>query len=132
MNARTRFLGCTPLHVGKTTMQLLQRPMEAALESEIGERTRSRDEERANLLLAELGESAAISLGKHDTAVYAAFCVDGNARGTERIDVAIDRPLRDFEPLRKHARRTLPARLQQQQKRNEAIGFHDSIKPRKT
>jgi hypothetical protein len=47
-----------------------------------------------------------------------------NARGAERLEVAMNGPLRNLELLRQFALRDLPAGLEQQQDRHQSIGFH--------
>ncbi len=114
MNARARLLGSALRHVGETAVEFFERALEARVESQIGKRARTRDEERPNLFFGEVGERAPIPIGEHDSAVRAAFRIDGNAGRAERVNIAIDRALRNFEPARQFASRTLAARLQKQ------------------
>ena len=130
MNSRARFIGGALMDVGEAAAQLLERARQAALEPEIRERARAGGEERADLVFAEEGQGAAVALGKRDPAGRAAFRIDRHAGGAQRIDVAVDRALRDLELARPAARAALPPRLQQQQERDEPVGLHGSIKLR--
>ena len=63
-----------------------------------------------------------------DAAAGSTFGIDRHPGRAERFHIAINRSLRDLEAIRQDARRTLPARLEQQQERDEPIRLHGSIK----
>ena len=131
MNSRTRLLRRALRHVGQAAVEFLERPLEAGVEPQIGKRARSGDEKRPDLLFGEMRERATITVGEDDPAVRAALGVNRNARRAERIDVAMDRSFRYFQPVREFAGRALAARLQQQEERDQPIGLHGTIKLRK-
>jgi hypothetical protein len=129
MDARPRFFRGAPLNVGKAAFQLLEGPIQSAIQPEIGQRARAGKEQRANLVVAKVRERTPIAVCERDAAVRAAFGIDRYPGSAEGIDVAIDRALGDFELLGQDASRALPARLEQQQQRNEPIGFHSADSP---
>ncbi len=131
MKSRARFLGGPLLNVGETAAEFFECPMQTALQTEVGQRTRARNEERSDFVFVEVRQRAAVAVGEHDAPVRSALRVNRNAGGAERVNVAIDGSLRDFQLLGENACRTLPARLEQEEKRNEPVGFHGTIKLRK-
>ncbi len=68
MNARARFVRGATMHVGEAAAKLFERSRQPVLQTEIGERARTRDEERAHLVFAEVREGAPVTVGEHDPA----------------------------------------------------------------
>jgi hypothetical protein len=93
-------------------------------QADIAERIVARDEQHTQLVVAEAPERVAIAVGQHDTAVDPALGGDGDAGCRERLNVAVDRPHRHFEPLRQHCGRQLPVMLQLEQHGKQAVEFH--------
>lgn len=129
VNARTRLFGGAALYFGQTAAQLFERAIEAVPQAEIGEGAGPRHEQRANFVFVEVRECPAVPAGQRDAAVAAALGIYRYAGCSECVDVAVDRALRNFERFGQRARRTATPRLQQQQERDEPVGFHDSIQP---
>ncbi|HME81766.1 MAG TPA: hypothetical protein VKF82_06780 [Candidatus Eremiobacteraceae bacterium] len=108
------------LRRGQRAGQLFKRLGQAFAETDVGQRVGGSDEERADLILAELGERAAIAVGQADAAPDAALRVDRDAGCAQGVDVAMDRALRDLEPFSQRRRGERTAGLQEQQKVEEA------------
>ena len=69
-------------------------------------------------------EPRAVAAGEPVAARRAAHRLDRDARGREGLDVAVDRPHRDLEPLRDLRRRELSPRLEQEEERDKPCGPH--------
>ena len=104
----------------KRRQQLEARGRELTAEAELGGRARHPGgEERLGLVARQPGQPRAVAAREPVTARRAAHGLHRHAGGCERLDVAMDRPDRDLEPLRHLGRREQPARLEQEQERDE-------------
>ena len=89
-----------------------------AAESERGGSTgHANEEQRGRLLLGEAGEAGAVAVDQAVSPGAALLGVHRNSGGRERLDVAVDRALRDVELLREFARREPVTRLEQEEDR---------------
>src|SRR5205823_3005315 len=70
------------------------------------------------------GHIGAVALDQTDAAVSSRFRVDRDARRGERLDVAVDRPDGDLEPLGQLARRRALAALKKHQDGEQTVRAH--------
>ena len=82
------------------------------------------EEERLGLVRGEPGQPRPVAVDQLDPAVRTALRVDRDARGAERVDVAVDRALADLELGRQHGGRRPAARLEEQEQLDEPRRAH--------
>ena len=110
---------------GSAASSFEPRGRELAAEAELGRRPgHAGREERLRLVGGQPGEPRAIAAREPVAAGGPAHGVDRDARRGERLHVAVDRPHRDLEPLGDLGRGQLPARLEQEQQRDEPRRAH--------
>ena len=80
--------------------------------------------ERFGLVRGQSGQARPVAAREPVTARGSPYGLDGNARGSERLDVAVDGPDGDLEPLGELGGRQQAARLQQQEQRDEPSRAH--------
>src|SRR6266536_682929 len=77
------------------------------------------DEQRLGLLRREARQLRSVAPRKPVPACGATHCLDGDAGGSQRLDVPVDRPHRYLEMVRELRRGQLPAHLQQEEQGDE-------------
>ena len=110
---------------GQRGEQLQQRRLAGLAQAQVGQDAGRRGEhERPHLRLVQAGQVGAVAVGQEAAAAGAALGVDGHAGGRERVQVAVDRALRDLQPLGQLARGHPTVDLQEQQHRQQPVGAH--------
>jgi hypothetical protein len=110
------------LQLGRQSGEHLQaRVRENASEPELGG---GPDEQRLRLLTGQTRELRAVPAGEPVAPGRAAHRLHRDARIRERLDVALDRPFGDLEPVGELGRGQLPPRLQEEQERDQSTGAH--------
>ena len=128
-----RQLGGGPVRFGQRGHDLAQRRAERLVEAERGVRTLGgQDEQGTGLVGGQPGDVGTEAGQQRDAAVPPALGVDGDAGGRERLDIAVDGAYGDFEPLGEFGGRDEAAGLEEQQDREQPVGFHGSEGLRKT
>ena len=114
------------LHGRQGGGELDQAAAQRLLEADVGEGSRHRDRGQGlGLRLGEPGEARAPFPEEGHPAVRPPLRVDGDSRGRQRVEVAVDRPLRDLEPFREITGFEALPGLKQQEQAQKAVGPHD-------
>ncbi len=87
------------------------------------------DEETADLGVGQAGEARAVALAQGAAAAGAAVGDDRHARRAQGVEVAVDGALGALEFGGERGGGHAPARLEQQQQGEQAIGAHGAILP---